>query len=168
MVLLLGPLSLWHGLGLIRLWLFHQLYSHWISRSSQLTFHRHSAILLLQALGDTQVLLPSLKYLALRGSRPSVMAQCSLVCAPFSHTNLKKREKSCQSRHSKKEYWTSSEWTMPGCTAYRVAPICWSLLASSQVKSIGHLAVAICKAPAVALLTLKVLEVNLASMVSHR
>lgn len=35
-------------------------YSHWIPRSSQLTFHRRSAVFLFRALGDTQVLLQSL------------------------------------------------------------------------------------------------------------
>lgn len=59
--LLLGPLSLWCGLGLIELWHFYQLYFHWIPRSSQLTFHRRSAVLLFRALGDTQVLLQSLE-----------------------------------------------------------------------------------------------------------
>lgn len=79
--LLLGPLSLWCGLGLIQLYyqLFYQLYFHWIPRSSQLTFHRRSALSLFRALGDTQVLVQSLKYLPLRGSRPSARAQCRLV-----------------------------------------------------------------------------------------
>lgn len=59
--LLLGPLSWWCGLGLIQLWLFYPLYFHWIPRSSQLTFHRRSAVLLFRALGDTQVLVQSLE-----------------------------------------------------------------------------------------------------------
>lgn len=58
--LLLGRLSLRLGPGLIKLWLFHQLYSHWISRSSQLTFHKRLAVSLFRALEDTQVLLQSL------------------------------------------------------------------------------------------------------------
>ena len=57
-----------------------------------------------------------LKYLPLRGSRPSASAQCRLVCAP-SHVVLRKGEKSRQSRHSRKECRTNSERTMPGCTA---------------------------------------------------
>lgn len=59
--LLLGPRFSWCELGLIQPCLFHQVYSCWIPRSSQLTFHRRSAVLLFRALGDTQVFLQSLE-----------------------------------------------------------------------------------------------------------
>lgn len=59
--LLLGLLSVRHALSPIRLWLFHQLYSHWIPRSSQLTFHKRSAVLLSRDFGDTQAFLQSLE-----------------------------------------------------------------------------------------------------------
>lgn len=69
-----------------------------------------------QVMGRTHAASAHLKYLPLRGSKPSARAQCRLVWAP-SLAVLRKGEKSCQSRHSRKECRTSSERTMPGCTA---------------------------------------------------
>lgn len=69
-----------------------------------------------QGMEKTRTASAHLKYLPVSGSRPSARAQCRLVCAP-SQADLMKGEKILQSRHSRKECRTSSELTMPGCTA---------------------------------------------------